>query len=133
MRLNVINETALHLAGFEFTCYILSNDLHVFSHVRLLNIMMIDHTNQHIHKHLSALIPFLPFLFIERKLRLSVVFTNRRGYNVRGIAYNDFKTLCTAIVNANKQEKLPPGLFLMASISAEFLLHDEKKYQQIAG
>ena len=129
MKPSVASETVVHLVDFEFICYTLSNGLQVFSHTRILNIMMIDYSNQNIHKQLSALVSFLPFLFIERKIWLSVVFTNNRGDCMRGIAYDDFKTLCTAIVKANQQGKLTSKFFLMAMISEQFLLQQEK-FQQ---
>jgi hypothetical protein len=124
MKPTVTSENVLLLYDFEFICYTLSNGLQVFSHTRILNIMMIDYSNQNLHKHLSALAPYLPFLFIERKIRLSIVFINSMGYITRGIAYDDFKVLCDAVAKANKQGRLTSKFFLMAMISEQFLLQD---------
>lgn len=131
MKPTVISENVLLLSDFEFICYTLSNGLQVFSHTRILNIMMIDYTNQNLHKHLSVLASYLPFLFIERKIRLSVVFTNSSGYTMRGIAYDDFKALCNAVAKANQQGKLTSKFFLMAMISQQFLLQDVEHSHQV--
>ena len=110
----------LLLGEFELTCYTLSNNVKVFSHVRILNLMMLEHTNINLGKQLSALRPFLPLLFIERKIRLSIVFT-RNDIRMRGIAYEDFTTLCKAIVLASMDNKLAPAFFIMVHISTLFL------------
>jgi hypothetical protein len=122
MALLVKREDILHLGGFELMCYTLDNDVVVFSHTRILNLMMLDYTNVKLHSHLSALIPFLPLFFIERKLRLSVVF-NRDNSRVRGIAHHDLHTLCTAIVRAANKNRLEPQFYCMAMISDLFLRH----------
>lgn len=126
MGLFVQSEEVILLGDFEFVCYTLNNGLRVFSHTRILNILMADYTNRNLHKHLDALIPFLPFIFIQRKIRLSVVFKHR-DRNIRGIGYDDFKTLCAAFLNANEQGKLPSKFLFMVMISELFQLHDEKR------
>lgn len=119
------HEEIILLGDFEFICYTLNNGVKVFSHTRILNIIMADYTNQNLHKHLSDLIPYLPFLFIQRKIRLSIVFIKDER-RTRAIAYDDFKTLCKAFVKADEDNQLNPKFFFAAILSGLFLKYDEK-------
>lgn len=118
------HEKVILLGDFEFVCYTLSNGMEVFSHTRILNIIMADYTNQNLHKHLSDLIPYLPFLFIQRKIRLSIIFT-KNDRRIRGIAYEDFKTLCKAFVKADEKNQLSSKFFFAAILSGLFLKYDQ--------
>jgi len=120
------HEEVILLGDFEFICYTLNNGLKVFSHTRILNIIMADYTNQNLHKHLSDLVPYLPFLFIQRKIRLSIVFMKNER-RTRAIAYDDFKTLCKAFVKADEDNRLDPKFFFAAILSGLFLKYDEKQ------
>jgi hypothetical protein len=126
MELFTQHEEVILLGDFEFICYTLNNGLKVFSHTRILNIIMADYSNQNLHKHLSDLIPYLPFLFIQRKIRLSVVFT-KNDRRMRGIAYEDFKILCKAFTKADEKKQLSPKFFFAAILSGLFLKYDEKQ------
>ena len=125
MELFDVNEEIMQLGDFEFICYTLNNGERVFSHTRILNIIMADYSNQNLHKHLSVLVPYLPFLFIQRKIRLSIVF-NKNGQRIRAISYNDFKTICRAFIIADKKKQLEPKFFLAAILSHMFLQYDEQ-------
>jgi uncharacterized membrane protein len=114
------------LGDFEFICYTLNNGERVFSHTRLLNVIMADYSNQNLHKHLSALVPYLPFLFIQRKIRLSIVFT-KNGQRIRAISYHDFITLCKAFVKADQARQLDARFFLAAILSRLFLQYQEQE------
>ncbi|MGZ3753670.1 MAG: hypothetical protein ACXVAY_01855 [Mucilaginibacter sp.] len=119
----VVDEEIILLGDFEFVCYTLSNGLKVFSHTRILNIIMADYTNRNLHNHLSELVPYLPFLFIQRKIRLSLVFI-KDDRRIRAIAYEDFKVLCQAFVKADKDGQLSPKFFFAAILSGLFLKYD---------
>jgi hypothetical protein len=125
MELFTQHEEVILLGDFEFTCYTLNNGQKVFSHLTMLNIIMADYSNQNLHKHLSELVPYLPFLFIQRKIRLSVVFVKNER-KMRGIAYHDFKTLCTAFAKADEKKQLSPKFFFAAILSGLFLRYDER-------
>lgn len=123
MELFPLHEETIFLGDFEFICYTLNNGLRVFPHIRLLNIIMADYTNQNLHKHLSDLVPYLPFLFIQRKIRLSLVFI-KNDRKIRGIAYDDFKTLCHAFIKADEDGALSPKFFFAVILSRLFLQYD---------
>jgi len=123
------HEEIILLGDFEFICYTLNNGVKVFSHTRILNIIMADYTNQNLHKHLSDLVPYLPFLFIQRKIRLSIVFIKDER-RMRAIAYDDFKTLCKAFVKADEDNQLNPKFFFAAILSGLFLKYDEKLHAE---
>ena len=120
------HEEFIYLGDFEIVCYTLNTGEKVFSHTRLLNIIMADYSNQNLHKHLSVLVPYLPFLFIQRKIRLSMVFTHTSGQRIRAISYKDFTTICRAFVTADERGQLDPKFFMAAIISHLFLKFDEQ-------
>jgi hypothetical protein len=129
MELFAQHEEVIRLGDFEFICYTLNNGLKVFSHTRILNIIMADYTNQNLHKHLADLIPYLPFLFIQRKIRLSLVFI-KNDRRVRAIAYDDFKTLCTAFVKADEENQLSSRFIFAAILSGLFLKYDKRQHTE---
>jgi len=125
------HEEVILLGDFEFICYTLNNGQKVFSHINMLNIIMADYSNQNLHKHLSELVPYLPFLFIQRKIRLSIVFM-KNDRRIRGIAYDDFKTLCNAFVKADEKNQLSSKFFFAAILSSLFIKYDEKRLAEKA-
>ncbi|MBW4891694.1 hypothetical protein KXQ82_18360 [Mucilaginibacter sp. HMF5004] len=126
MELFSAEQKVILLGDFEFICYTLNNGDKVFSHTRLLNIIMADYSNQNLHKHLSALVPYLPFLFIQRKIRLSIVFM-KDGQRIRAISYADFITICKAFVKADEAGLLDSKFFLAAILSRRFLHYDTEQ------
>lgn len=87
---------------------------------------MADYSNQNLHKHLSALVPYLPFLFIQRKIRLSIVFM-KDGLRVRAISYNDFMIMCCAFLKADEADQLDSRFFLAAILSRLFVKYHEQQ------
>jgi len=130
MELYAHDEELIRLGDFEFICYTLNTGEKVFSHTRILNIIMADYSNQNLHKHLSVLIPYLPPTFIQRKIRLSIVFI-KNGQRIRALSYDDFKTLCQAFVSADTDERLEPKFFLAAILSNLFIKFDEQQLNLI--
>ena len=126
MELYNVNDEVILLRDFEFICYTLNTGEKVFQHTRILNIIMADYSNQNLHKHLAVLIPYLPFLFIQRKIRLSIVF-NKNGLKTRAISYADFKLICEAFVKADKDGQLESKFFLAAILSKLFLNYDRER------
>jgi hypothetical protein len=126
MELFNVNEEVILLGDFEFICYTLNTGEKVFSHTRLLNIIMADYSNQNLPKHLSALVPYLPFLFIQRKIRLSIVFL-KDEQRIRAISYHDFVTICKAFVKADENNQLDPKFFLAVILSKCFLRYHEQQ------
>ncbi len=126
MELFNVSEEVILLGDFEFICYTLNTGERVFSHTRLLKIIMADYSNQNLHNHLSVLVPYLPFLFIQRRIRLSIVFI-KDEQRIRAVSYNDFLTLCGAFAKADERNQLEPKFFLAAILSKLFLQYHNQQ------